>query len=285
MTEPVKPGERPPGMVRIPGCSFVYRLTNSAPESQYPYASPPFQPTYAYLPGSPPSIRQMNLKAFWIDRYPVTNREYGAFVAASGYHPQNDSNSLRYFAGGRVPNGLEDHPVVYVSYSDAKAYAEWAGKRLPTEEEWQFAAGAADGRDWPWGGAEDTSRYNASRTGTEPVNAHPSGASPHGVEDLVGNVWQWTASLIDNGRHLTVMLRGGSWYVPPKGRGWRWTALQPWVSDASKTSDHALNAVRTAMVRDLRIHPPCRWSLPPNFAMAARGVVARDANAKPLHTA
>ena len=127
MTEPVKPGERPPGMVRIPGCSFVYRLTNSAPESQYPYASPPFQPTYAYLPGSPPSIRQMNLKAFWIDRYPVTNREYGAFVAASGYHPQNDSNSLRYFAGGRVPNGLEDHPVVYVSYSDAKAYAEWAG--------------------------------------------------------------------------------------------------------------------------------------------------------------
>jgi formylglycine-generating enzyme required for sulfatase activity len=219
-TDLVKPGEQPRRMLRIPGDSFVYRVANSAPDSQYPYAFPPFGPTYAYLPGSPPFTRQMNLKAFWIDKYPVTNREYAAFVAATGYHPQNDSNFLRQFVNGRVPNGLEDHPVVYVSYSDAKAYAQWVGKRLPTEEEWQLAAGAADGRDWPWGNAEDTSHYNASRSGTQPVNAHPSGASPYGVEDLVGNVWQWTASLMDNGRHFTVMLRGGSWYVPPKGRWW-----------------------------------------------------------------
>jgi gamma-glutamyl hercynylcysteine S-oxide synthase len=219
-TKRVHPGKERGGMVRIPGGPFVYRLTNPRPTAEYPYAFPPFQPTYAYVPGAPPFVRQLNVKPFWIDKYPVTNRRYAAFVAATAYHPQNDANFLKHFVGGRVPPGLDDHPVVYVSYKDAKAYAQWAGKRLPTEEEWQFAAGATDGRDWPWGNGEDASRHNSTRTGTEPVNAHPNGASPYGVEDLVGNVWQWTASLMDDGRHLTVMLRGGSWYYPPAGRWW-----------------------------------------------------------------
>lgn len=219
-TERVRRGEQPQGMVRIPGGSFTYRLTNSRPTSDYPYAYPPFQPTYAYLPGSAPFTRQVNLNAFWIDKYPVTNRQYATFVAATLYHPHNDANFLKHFVTGHIPPGLEDHPVVYISYDDAKAYAQWAGKRLPTEEEWQFAAGAADGRDWPWGKTQDSSRYNESHGGTQPVTAHPNGASPYGVEDLVGNVWQWTASLMDNGRQLTVMLRGGSWYMPPKGRWW-----------------------------------------------------------------
>ena len=83
-----------------------------------------------------------------------------------------------------------------------------------------MAAGGADARPWPWGAEWDPSRTNPGGKGAEPVGAHPSGASPYGVEDLVGNVWQWTASLMDNGRHLTVMLRGGSWYRPPKGRWW-----------------------------------------------------------------
>jgi gamma-glutamyl hercynylcysteine S-oxide synthase len=219
-TKPVARREQPGGMVRVPGGSFVYRLTNQPPPFQYPYASPPFQPTYAYVPDAPPFARQVEIKTFWIDKYPVTNHDYAAFLLATHYHPENDTNFLKHFAHGRVPPGLEDHPVVYVSYNDAKAYAKWAGKRLPTEEEWQFAAGAADGRDWPWGNSDSASCYNSSRNGTEPVTAHPKGASPYGVEDLVGNVWQWTASLMDNGRQLTVMLRGGSWYHPPKGRWW-----------------------------------------------------------------
>ena len=217
---PVSPGQAPQGMIRIPGGTFRYRLTNPPPPAEYPYASPPFQPTYAYLPGAPAVDREVTLKPFWIDRYPVTNREFARFVASAGYRPANATNFLKHFANGSVPEQLKDHPVVYVSYEDAKAYAAWAGKRLPTEEEWQFAAGGADGRAWPWGGDRDDSLFNSSRSGTEPVNAHPKGASPYGVEDLVGNVWQWTADLIDDGRHLTVMLRGGSWYYPPHGRWW-----------------------------------------------------------------
>jgi formylglycine-generating enzyme required for sulfatase activity len=111
--------------------------------------------------------------------------------------------------------------VVFVSYDDAKAYAAWAHKRLPTEQEWAYAAGAADGRAWPWGdAAPDASLCTLFGGGTQPVGAHPSGRSPFGVEDLVGNVWQWTASLMHNGRHRVVFLRGGSWYRPPDGMWW-----------------------------------------------------------------
>lgn len=219
-TDLVVRGQQPAGMIRIPGRPYVYRLTNPSPPSDYPYASPPFQATYAYMAGVASISRTVQLKPFWIDRYPVTNREYASFLAGTGYRPQNDNNFLKHFLNGHVAPGLENHPVVYVSYDDAKAYAQWAGKRLPTEEEWQFAAGAEDGRQWPWGNEAPISNRDIRSTGTQPVDAHPSQASPYGVEDMVGNIWQWTASLMDNGRELTVMLRGGSWYYPPKGRWW-----------------------------------------------------------------
>ncbi len=219
-TERIHDGGVPSGMVRIPGGQLRYRLTNQRPPIEYPYASPPFQPTYSYLPGRPAVDHEVTVKAFWIDRFPVTNDDYARFVGATGYRPADATNFLKHFDNGTIPLGLERHPVVYVSYDDAKAYAAWAGKRLPTEEEWQLAAGGFDGREWPWGAGEDPARFNSRRAGTEPVNAHPQGASPYGVEDLVGNVWQWTASLMDNGRQLTVMLRGGSWYYPPNGRWW-----------------------------------------------------------------
>ncbi len=219
-TAPVVAGRPPTEMIRIPGGRFRYVLKNPPPDKQFPYAYPPFQATYAYLPGGQPVDRVVELRQFWIDRYPVTNAQFARFVEASGYRPKDSANFLKHFVNGKPPAGLENHPVVYVSYDDAKAYATWTGKRLPTEEEWQFAAGGADGRDWPWGNQWQPARANAGGKGTEPVDAHPSGASPYGVRDLVGNVWQWTASLMDNGRHLTVMLRGGSWYHPPKGRWW-----------------------------------------------------------------
>jgi formylglycine-generating enzyme required for sulfatase activity len=218
-TRRVAPGEKPDRMVRIPGGHFRYFLTNPPPPESFPFAEPPFQPTYAYLPGAPPVDREVDLKPFWIDRFPVTNREYWDFVAAAGYRPRDATNFLKHFVNGKPRPGEENHPVVYVSYDDAKAYAAWVGKRLPTEEEWQFAAGASDGRAWPWGNQWEATRANTGG-GTAPVDAHPSGASTYGVEDLVGNVWQLTASLMDNGRHLTVMLRGGSWYQPPRGRWW-----------------------------------------------------------------
>jgi formylglycine-generating enzyme required for sulfatase activity len=214
------PSTQPAGMVRIPGGRYRYRLTNALPPDQFPFAEPPFQATYAYLPGQPAVDWEVSVKPLWMDRFPVTNAQFAEFLAATGYRPKDATNFLAHWRGGKPPSGLENHPVVYVSCDDAKAYAAWAGKRLPTEEEWQFAAGAADGRAWPWGNAFDPSRVNAGGHGTEPVEAHENDASPFGVRDLVGNVWQWTASLMDNGRHLTVMLRGGSWYRPPAGRWW-----------------------------------------------------------------
>lgn len=214
------PTEQPADMVHIPGGHYRYRLTNALPPEQFPFAEPPFQATYAYVPGQPPVDWEAMVKPLWVDRFPVTNAEFATFLAATGYHPKNTTNFLAHWRDGKPPAGLEDHPVVYVSYDDAKTYAVWAGKRLPTEEEWQFAAGAADGRSWPWGNAFEAARVNAGGHGTEPVGAHENDASPFGVCDLVGNVWQWTASLMDNGRHQTVMLRGGSWYRPPAGRWW-----------------------------------------------------------------
>jgi len=202
-------------MVRVPGATFDYVIEQGAPTwMALPYTRA------TYRKAEPTEPRKVTLPGFWIDRYPVTNAEYAEFVRATGYKPADPAGFLNHFVEGAPPPGRENHPVVYVTYHDAKAYAEWAGRRLPTEEEWFFAAGGADGRSWPWGGALEPGRCNMGGKGTAPVDAHPEGASPLGVEDLVGNVWQWTASLSDNGRHQIVFMRGGSWYLPPKGSWW-----------------------------------------------------------------
>lgn len=158
-----------------------------------------------------------------IDAFPVTNAEFARFLSASGYRPKDARNFLRHW-GGRAapPAGLEHHPVVYVSLADARAYAAWAGKRLPTEEEWQCAACGAEGRTWPWGGADvgpEPGRCNGNGTGTTPVDAFPDGRTPEGVWDLCGNVWEFTESERTDGHTRYVILKGGSWHTPG-GSGW-----------------------------------------------------------------
>ncbi len=199
-------------MVRINGGKFKYSIKQSQPV---------WQPTWAVsnkFYEIPPEFGpiEIEIKTFWMDRYPVTNAEFYEFIKATGYMQDaselEKQNFLKHWVDGKPPKGKENHPVVYVSYDDAAAYAKWAGKRLPTEEEWQYAAGASDGRIYPWGNDLDKSRYNSSGKETTPVDAHPSGASPFGVEDLVGNVWQWTASLMTNGQHEIVFVRGGCWF-------------------------------------------------------------------------
>lgn len=131
--------------------------------------------------------RKVSLKTYLIDKYPVTNAQYARFVAA-GHRPP------LHWKEGRIPAGTRLHPVTMVSWYDAMSYAKWAGKRLPTEAEWEKAARGTDGRRWPWGDLMDPTRLNTyySIGSTTPVTAYPSGASPYGAFDMAGNVNQWT---------------------------------------------------------------------------------------------
>ena len=164
------------------------------------------------------------LDAFYIDQTEVTNAEYKRFVDATGHRAPD------HWTNGQIPAGLENHPVVYVSWEDANAYAQWAGKRLPTEAEWEKAARGTDGRIYPWGNTWDSAKCNSGDGGpgkTTPVGSYPAGASPYGALDLAGNVWEWCADWYGEGYYQTSpannprgpdsgsyrVLRGGSWII------------------------------------------------------------------------
>jgi len=153
--------------------------------------------------------REIELPEFWIDKAPVTNAEYARFVAETGHKPP------KHWEGQTPPKEIVDHPVTWVSWRDAVAYATWAGGRLPSEEEWEKAARGTDGREYPWGEWAE-GRCNSEETGirrTTPVGKYsPQGDSPYGCQDCAGNVWEWTASEYEPGRSEYV-LRGGSWHV------------------------------------------------------------------------
>jgi iron(II)-dependent oxidoreductase len=206
----------PEGMVRIPESSFVFKVRGIEIEGsndvevdvQYPWEDTPRRF----------HEHKMQIRSFYMDKYPVTNAEFKTFLDASHYHPQNDLNFLRDWKNGAYPDGGSNKPVTWVSLEDARAYAKWAGKRLPREWEWQYAAQGTDGRAYPWGEtwqADAVPVPSHGRALNEPdnVDAHPSGASPFGVMDMVGNVWQWTDEYTDDHTRAAI-LRGGSHYQP-----------------------------------------------------------------------
>src|SRR5205814_314925 len=165
----------------------------------------------------------IEIKPFSIDRYPVTNAQFKKFVDAARYDPKDDHNFLRDWKNGTYPAGWSNKPVTWVSLEDARAYAAWAGKRLPHEWEWQYAAQGTDGRLYPWGNnwnATLVPKPEQSRGLRPPtaVDSYPQGASPFGVVDLVGNVWQWADEYLDD-HTRSATLRGGSYYQP---QGSRW---------------------------------------------------------------
>lgn len=132
----------------------------------------------------------VNLPTYSIDKYLVSNAQYAQFIVKSKHRPPLDWKNSRF------PVGKELYPVNMVSWFDAKAYCEWAGKRLPTEEEWEKAARGTDARRWPWGDKMDVTRLNTYYNvgSTNPVKQYANGVSPYGVYDMAGNVSQWTAS-------------------------------------------------------------------------------------------
>jgi formylglycine-generating enzyme required for sulfatase activity/predicted MPP superfamily phosphohydrolase len=171
--------------------------------------------------------RVVDLPAFYMDIFPVTNEQYAAFLNAKGLGKRKldewiflegdwQKERCRIKLKGKVyevEKGFDKHPVIYVTWHGAKAYAEWAGKRLPTEQEWEKTARGPEGRTYPWGNRFEKDRCNSwesRKGGTTPVDAYPEGKSPYGCFDMAGNVWEWTASLSGKGTDRYV-LRGGSW--------------------------------------------------------------------------
>jgi formylglycine-generating enzyme required for sulfatase activity len=222
---PVQPAGKPSagaqGMVRIPAAEFDFIVSGVMIEGgndvgtgvQYPWEASPRRH----------HRQHMRIDSFYIDRFPVTNAQFKEFLDASRYKPGDDHNFLRHWKAGTYPEGAGNKPVVWVSLEDARAYARWAGKRLPREWEWQYAAQGTDGRLYPWGNEWDAKRVpqpDQSRDMRLPdnVDAHPSGASPFGVMDLVGNVWQWTDEFTDEHTRAAIV-RGGSFYEP-QGSHW-----------------------------------------------------------------
>ncbi len=162
--------------------------------------------------------------SFFMDIYPVTNGQYKKFVEAGGYTDERcwseEGKKWRQQEGILQPRYWEDekwnkaeHPVVGVSYYEAEAYARWAGKRLPTEQEWEKAARGEDGREYPWEGEFDKKKCNTveSEIGeTTRVDRYPNGVSPYGCYDMAGNVWEWVSDWYDKDENRKV-LRGGCW--------------------------------------------------------------------------
>lgn len=207
-------------MVKIPSGKFTFNATNG--DEFIPYPKENLGKSY-------------DMTAFWMDKTPVTNKQFKMFLDASQYHPKDAANFLKHWMNGQIPEGQENYPVVYISYEDAKAYAKWAGKRLPTEIEWQYGAQTPDGNEWPWIQKKPVKRVEEVITETlttmklEGIDArlcnlgdgklyevgkYPKGANPFGIEDLVGCVWQLTNDLYVNGSYRYIIMKGGSYFKP-----------------------------------------------------------------------
>ena len=210
----------PTGMVKIPAGKFKFHATNGDEFIPYPKEN---------------EGKIFEMPPFFMDKFPVTNSQFKKFLDNTGYQSADTANFLKNWIKGGFPVSQGQYPVVYVSYEDARAYAKWAGKRLPTELEWQYGAQTAACNEWPWKQKQQIRRAEEAVTNTltvfkiqgiekgrcqtgdgslYPVGRYPKGANPYGMQDLVGCVWQLTNDLYVNGSYRYLIMKGGSYFNP-----------------------------------------------------------------------
>lgn len=200
-------------------------------------------------------VHEVRVAPFFIDRTEVTNEQYLRYVRATGASPP------RHWSGGMYPTGRSQFPVVNVSWDDAKSFAEWAGKRLPSEAEWEFAARGLDGRFYPWGNDWNSLNSNSGQStetsrdaGLVRVGSFPGGLSPFGVADMSGNVWEWTsdkltsydagARQIEDGR----VIRGGAYDTSPEHSTTTFRGVVPEANGYDKTGFRCVRSVQSSAV-------------------------------------
>jgi len=179
-----------------------------APSALVPVPAGPFTMGTQTGPRDERPAHQVELGPFGIERTPVTNGQFARFLNVRGgagpggrrFYDIDDRDARIHLRDGSyvADAGFADHPAVEVTWPGAREHCAWVGRRLPTEAEWEKAARGVDGRTFPWGDEPpdaERARFRAGWNETAPVGSFPRGASPYGVLDLSGNVWEWVSSL------------------------------------------------------------------------------------------
>ena len=212
-------------MVKIEKGNFIFKQTHGDDFIAYPTMS---------------DSNFINMPSYWMDKYLVTNADFYKFIELSNYKPSDTVNYLKHWVNGKPLKSDEKKPVVYISYEDAEAYANWNHKSLPSEIQWQYAAQTPALNEWPWKQEQPVTREVEEITGTlstvkikgidssfcnlgngilDTVGSYPKGVNANGLYDLVGSVWQLTNSKYVSGSYEYIMMKGGS-YFKPAGSWW-----------------------------------------------------------------